>query len=189
MSERPLRDKIVAQIVPQGAVIAEIGVFKGAFSQRLLDVLAPSKLYLVDPWKNQDDKELFGTWYHVNSSNNMDEIYGDVCETFRSEIASGQVEIVRGKSSDLVGKLSGKRLNFVYIDGDHRYDAVLRDLECIAPMILPNGAMMVDDHNLHGWWGDGVVRALNTFLGRNADSWQIARAVGNQVVISKIGGL
>jgi hypothetical protein len=36
---------------PQGGVFGEVGVFKGDFSRKIIDVVAPKKLHLIDVWK------------------------------------------------------------------------------------------------------------------------------------------
>ena len=39
------------QLVPKNAVWAEVGVYKGDFSQIVLDTCNPSQYYLIDNWK------------------------------------------------------------------------------------------------------------------------------------------
>src|SRR6266545_2218953 len=39
------------EMAPKGSVCAEIGVWQGDFSARILDLVKPSKLHLVDPWQ------------------------------------------------------------------------------------------------------------------------------------------
>jgi hypothetical protein len=36
---------------PQGGVFAEVGVFKGDFSRKIIDAVAPKRLHLIDVWK------------------------------------------------------------------------------------------------------------------------------------------
>jgi hypothetical protein len=36
---------------PPGGVFAEVGVFKGDFSRKIIDVVAPKQLHLIDVWK------------------------------------------------------------------------------------------------------------------------------------------
>ena len=39
------------QILPKFSIGIEIGVNEGNFSERILEIVQPKKLYLVDPWK------------------------------------------------------------------------------------------------------------------------------------------
>ena len=48
-------------LMPKGGVCAELGVWKGDFSQRILDVTSPRELHLVDPWQFQP--EFPHRWY------------------------------------------------------------------------------------------------------------------------------
>ena len=41
------RDELIAN-VPLGCTVAELGVFSGAFSEKIRSLLKPKKLYLVD---------------------------------------------------------------------------------------------------------------------------------------------
>ena len=41
------REELIAN-VPQGCTVAELGVFSGAFSEKIRSLLKPKKLYLVD---------------------------------------------------------------------------------------------------------------------------------------------
>jgi hypothetical protein len=36
---------------PQGGIFAEVGVFRGDFSRKIIDVVAPKRLQLIDVWK------------------------------------------------------------------------------------------------------------------------------------------
>ena len=39
------------KVVPKHTVGAELGVYVGEFSQHLLDIVDPTRLYLVDVWQ------------------------------------------------------------------------------------------------------------------------------------------
>ena len=36
--------------MPKGGTAAEIGVWEGQFSRRILEICAPDRLHLIDPW-------------------------------------------------------------------------------------------------------------------------------------------
>jgi predicted O-methyltransferase YrrM len=76
-------------------------------------------------------------------------------------------------------------LDFVYIDGDHRFDAVLMDLEISMQKLRPGGHIALDDYMMKNWWKDGVVRALNVFLGAHSDQIMIDRCLQRQVLLRK----
>lgn len=129
----------VFETLPMGAVGAEIGVFKAGFSRAILKRAKPSKLYLIDPWQNFDDPGLEGSLYHTHSNNDMDQVYEDVKKRLAKPVAKGQVEILRGKTEEVADQIPDSSLDFVYIDGDHRYDAVKTDLAISWKKVAPGG--------------------------------------------------
>lgn len=178
---------IVLRQFGTGLVGAEIGVFRGDFSRQILVQARPAKLYLIDPWQNIDDPGLSKSWYGADSPNDMPGLYDAVQKRFEAEIAAGQVELCRGFSADAMARLDDRSLDFVYIDGDHRYEGVLADLELSFAKVRPGGVIAADDHRLGGWWADGVVRAVNAFAGRHASDLHIVYSHFSQIVLRRLG--
>lgn len=165
---------------------AEIGVFKGDFTAELLKYTTPQLLYAIDPYINLSSKDYAQTWYHENSSFDMQKIYEAVCKRFSSEIALGNLKLLRERSIDGLESLDRDSLDWAYIDGDHHYEAVAADLQACFRVVKVGGIIACDDHALGSWWEDGIVRAVNQFLGKYSDSAMIVYAKGTQVLIKKI---
>ncbi len=56
------------------------------------------------------------------------------------------VEMTRGTSSDLPRVLSDEAtLRLAYLDGEHSYEAVVRDVQNVLPMLGPGGWLCFDD--------------------------------------------
>lgn len=53
-------------------------------------------------------------------------------------------------------------LDFVYLDGDHEYSAVMADLEAWWPLVKPGGIIAGHDWVLDGWHADDAYRAFAT---------------------------
>lgn len=176
---------LVVQMLPKGAVGAEIGVWKGDFSARILATAEPKLLHLIDPWVQVDDPDHASAWYSANKGLDIEQIYASVQARFADQIASGQIQIHRQGSVDGLGGLADASLDFVYIDGDHAYEAVRADLELAVAKVKPGGMICVDDHMLGRWWDDGVVRAVNEVLGAHPSSLMLHFAVSSQVVIRR----
>ena len=49
--------------------------------------------------------------------------------------------------------------DWVYIDGNHSYEAVRQDLELYWRKLKPGGYIVCDDYHHAGFWDDGVTRA------------------------------
>jgi len=67
---RPIREyqdkrsrDFVLRNFPKNSVGAEIGVWKGDFSQEILGIVKPRKLHLIDPWAYQDSVEFSRALY------------------------------------------------------------------------------------------------------------------------------
>jgi hypothetical protein len=57
------------------------------------------------------------------------------------------VDLIKGYSSDadVIGRVSNRSYSVVYIDGDHRYEGVVADIKNYAPLVCPNGFLVMDD--------------------------------------------
>ena len=96
---------------------------------------------------------------------NMDRRYRGVVSRFSSEIANGIVTVHRGASWDMADRIADNSLDWVYIDGDHSYEAVARDIATYRAKVKPNGVLAGDDYRSQGgWWKDGVTRAVDEFI-------------------------
>ena len=176
---------LVLRLLPKDAVGAEIGVWKGDFSQQILDAATPKLLHLIDPWAVADDPAHAKAWYSAASGTDMDAIYKSVQVRFADHVRSGQVQIHRQRSQSAMNALPDETLDFVYVDGDHAYAAVREDLELAIRKTKPGALICVDDYYKGKWWGDGVVRAVNEVLGARALDLTIILAANAQVVIKK----
>jgi Methyltransferase domain len=155
---------------PQCSIGAEIGVWKGEFSSEILHAVNPRKLHLIDPWKYQAAAEFSQAFYGGAtgaSQENMDALYRSVVKKFR-ELAPGTVEVNRGSSESVASQFPDNYIDWLYVDGDHRYEGVLKDLLLYHPKLKPGGVVAGDDYVAGGdqWWGDGVVRAVGDAVRR-----------------------
>ena len=162
------RDAVLRSL-PTAAVGVEIGVWKGDFSRRILKVAKPAVLHLIDPWLVSEEADRVGqAWYgaHKITQAEMDAIHDQVTTRFEREIAAGRMALHRGPSRDVMAALAPDSADFVYIDGDHSYQAVVDDLDAALRVTRSGGLIVCDDYFLGQWWGDGVVRAVHEFLAR-----------------------
>ena len=147
----------------KGRICAEIGVWKGDFSQQIVDRCRPKELHLIDPWIFSP--QFPERWYGGASAQNqtdMDEIMLSVANRFA---AHGVVKIYRGKSVEIAGQFPNSYFDWVYIDGDHSYEMVLEDLRIWSKKVKLGGFIGLDDYEWRDENGRLSVReAINTFL-------------------------
>jgi hypothetical protein len=155
--------------MPKGSVGCEIGVHEGDFSRKMLDIVRPTRLHLIDPWKHESDPRYQQAYYGGLGPGGqavMDRRHAKVRERFAKELASGQVVIHRAFSVDVATQFGDRYFDWVYIDGNHLYDFVKRDLEIYFPKVKPGGYLAGDDYGLEGWWKNGVQKAVDEFARR-----------------------
>lgn len=153
-------------LLPKGSVGAEVGTWRGDHAASILRWTRPSRLFLVDPWQHREDEDYDRAAYGGRADGGqagMDRIYQGVLDRFAGRIRSGRVVVYREPSLQAASKLGQESLDWVYIDGDHTYEAVLADLEAYWPVVRPGGMVGGDDYRNPGWWDDGVTRAVDEF--------------------------
>ena len=62
--------------------------------------------------------------------------------------------------------LPGIQYDLIYIDGNHLYDFVQKDISNSLDHISDDGIIVLDDYKLKGWWNDGVTKAIDYFVNK-----------------------
>ena len=140
----------------------EIGVFEGDYSGIIL-LSNPKKLYLLDCWETQVGE------YQKDPLNwkNFSECYQLVLSKYKH---LPNVEIVKKYSHDFVNEIPDSYFDFIYLDANHTYNAVLQDLKSWYPKIKKGGIFAGHDYfyNENIPWVQ-VKPAVLDFLGREPD--------------------
>ena len=143
-------------------VILEIGIHKGDFSEELLQKLNPKRLILVDPWIAYSDliykKSWYGNTQHSNQ-NIQDQYFLDVNKRFEKDILENKIQLYR-KTSDEFFLENKSKFDLIYIDGNHLFEFVKKDIENSLKFINDDGLIVLDDYGLKGWWLDGITKAV-----------------------------
>ena len=177
----------ILKMLPKGGVGAEIGVWQGDFSARILSEATPARLHLIDPWQTADDPIHETALYGSARGADMEAIYKSVVARFQDQVTEDQIAIHRATASQAMARIDDASLDFVYIDGDHAYEAVRADLELAWRKVRTGGLVAVDDYAAGKWWGDDVIRATNEFIGTKGVEAYIAFALSGQVALVKRG--
>lgn len=131
--------------------MAEIGVFKGDFSQIILDKSKPSKFHLIDRW---------------NTEQYPDDLYKSVMKKFQTEIDDSTIEINRGSSIQVFRTFEDNYFDWIYLDTDHSYEVTYQELEAYRTKIK-NGGVIAGHDYIVGNWNDlvryGVIEAVYEF--------------------------
>ena len=133
----------------------EVGVYEGRNALSMYNHLNIRKLYLVDPWKEYND---YMVGHSIDDQKKHDENYSKVKKIFSGH---KNVEIIRKTSEEASKNFEDNSLDFVYLDGDHSYEAVKLDLQCWYPKLNEYGVMCGDDYGHIS--GRAVIKAVNEF--------------------------
>jgi len=126
----------------------EIGVFRGKFSAAFLAHWKGHLLHLVDPWHAPPNAQgMKGT------TKELDEAIAAVKQH------ANRVKFHVATSADAAEDIQDSSLDFVYVDGDHRYPGVLADLLTYWPKLRIGGVLAGHDYRSNC----GVPRAVREF--------------------------
>ncbi len=132
---------------------AEIGVASGVNASTILKFLNMQELILIDPWErainNNEDREKY--LFHKNR-------YETTLAKFSNNT---KVKIIKKFSIEAAEMFDDQYFDFIYIDGDHEYEAVIKDLYAYYPKLKQFGVMCGDDYGHPS--GLGVVQAVQEF--------------------------
>lgn len=123
-----------------GSVGLEIGCYAGESTEQFLRSQRFSKFYCIDPWTTGYDEN------DISSKTN------DIAEIeFDKRISIyNNVEKIKNFSYNVYNKIENNTLDFIYIDGDHRYNAVLNDIKQYYNKVKDNGIISGHDF-LYTW--------------------------------------
>jgi len=143
----------------------EIGVYEGDNSKNILNLLNIKELVLVDPWVNYDEEvtgisavDPSALGKGLKSEMFLNNCYELVKNKFSN---NSKVRIIRDYSVNASKMFDDEYFDFVYIDGNHDYAEVLKDLEAWYPKLKKFGVMCGDDYGHPS--GLGVIKAVNEF--------------------------
>ena len=138
------RDKMLEHM-PKNATCAEVGIWKCEFSEKIFKITQPTKLHLIDI----DDTA-------VEIAN----------KKFSQKISSGIVTVHLGDSSEVIMSMPDNYFNWIYIDGDHSYKGVKKDLDATRLKLKSDGLIAMNDYiffDTSGFQKFGVIEAVNEF--------------------------
>jgi Methyltransferase domain len=137
-----VRGRLLAQM-PKRGVAAEIGVWEGQFSKRILDECAPVTLHLIDPWQYMP--EFGNTGFGRKKNEHLMEVkYQDVMRAFADD---PRVVIHRATSEAALSAMPDGSLDWVYIDGNHNEPFIGNDIALCLHKVKPDGVIAGDDFN------------------------------------------
>lgn len=138
---------------PRNMIMAEIGCYVGDSTE----IFAKNfkQVYAIDPWLNGYDDGDASSYLHP-----MDQIERQFDELLK---AHANIDKLKMPSVDAAKSVMDKSLDFVYIDGNHRYEAVLDDIRAWFPKVKRTG--FIAGHDYGHKLAPGVKMAVDELLG------------------------
>ena len=117
---------------------AEIGCLRGWFSMFLLTVYK-GKIILVDSFDEHEKISYDKASAPVSKSSEIE-------KECRANMKGKNCEVIKGYSVEVAKTIPNESLDWVYIDADHRYEAVRDDLRAWFPKVRKGGVMSGHDY-------------------------------------------
>ncbi|PSB19813.1 class I SAM-dependent methyltransferase [filamentous cyanobacterium Phorm 46] len=146
------------EYLPKDSVVAEVGTQYGLFAEKILSIVKPKKLHLIDY--------------------NFDLFKAEVSQQqkiiFQEGIENGTIELHEGDSSTILASFPEEYFDWIYIDADHAYEGVYKDIYEAYTKVKSDGMLVFNDYTN---WSVceiipyGVAKAVNEFC--IANNWEV----------------
>ena len=155
----------------------EIGVFHGVTSRNVCEILyslhgSDFKFTGIDLFSN-DEKVLRDEYAPKTTfSNPLKTIYYNfIIRSDPYNIKSvnkllrkfeKNINIIKGNSNDVLKEINLDGIDYVFLDGGHKYETVKNDLENLTQIVNNKGAILCDDYNLS--YAPGIKKAIDQYV-------------------------
>ena len=72
------------------------------------------------------------------------------------------INIIKGNSNQVLKNIDLNKVDYVFLDGGHKYETVKHDLGILTQVINNNGVILCDDYNLS--YAPGVKKAIDEYI-------------------------
>ena len=160
---------LLSRCLPTKSICCEVGTDRGDFARQILQRTEPKELHLIDiTLRNLQTKFL------------------------EASLADGVIQLHEDDSVRALIRFPDRYFDWIYIDGNHSYEGVKRDISVAKYKVKPDGLLVFNDYT---FWSHrelmayGVMQAVNEFC--LEESWEIitlalSPEAVNDVVLRKI---
>jgi spermidine synthase len=145
------RDTMIREHLPKYGVVAEVGVAGGGNARTILEGAKPRELHLID-------LDLSILQRHL----------------IEPALNDGTARLYESDSFAALASFPDKYFDWIYIDGDHTYPGVKRDIEQAKRTVKPDGLLVFNDYIIFShleFTKYGVVHAVNELC--VAEDWAL----------------
>ncbi len=153
--------------LPRGAVCAEIGVFRGEFSDRILRETRPREFHLIDGWWLIYG-ERFPHWWAPQTADGAlrtRQAHAETLAVIDRHDARDRCQVHVGEDLEILESFPNGFFDWVYLDTSHEPDHTLRELAILDRKVSADGLIAGDDwYPTPGGSHPGVEGAVGEFL-------------------------
>ncbi len=147
----------ILELLPKNSIAAEVGVLGGDWSEKIIKIVNPEKLVLIDSFYANDYPH-FKRFTKNTHKQYIETKFG---------ILGSQVEIKQGISWNCLAEYPDNYFDWIYIDAAHDYKSVKQDLEQSYRVLKPTGVIIMNDYIMFDKFTNkdyGVIQATNEFM-------------------------
>jgi hypothetical protein len=174
MLGRPRREDVL-RVLPRHAVGAEIGVFRGEFTEHILRIAAPRELHLIDAWwllygDRYPDWGPYTDFGRLRTRDAYEDARRVVSRHSASDICTFHVE----DRLLALASFPDDYFDWVYLDASHEYEETLEELELLDSKVRSSGLIAGDDwHEEPDHIHHGLCLAVRDFIEHSR--WELVR--------------
>lgn len=147
-------------------IAVEVGVWRGQYSSLIVGALYPGQFFGVDPYRILEDYKDEPDPVEYANQQNLDRLFERVERLYNN---LPNASILRKTGLEAAEMFEKNSIDFVYIDGDHTYDFVSKDIAAWWPKVRDGGILSGHDYtpgNPRKGHVYGVIEAVDEFAAR-----------------------
>jgi hypothetical protein len=161
----------IFKVLPKNSICAELGVFKGEFSEAILEYSKPKEAHFIDVWWSMFG-ETYPNWGDYTDFGNLKtrDAHNEAVTKIQSYPGNNIIHV--GSDLDYLVSLPDAYFDWVYIDSSHDYEHTHKELKILLIKIKKGGIICG-----HDWLDDekhphyGVKKAVVEFCRDN--NWEL----------------
>ena len=143
--------RVLLERLPKGGIVAEVGTLQGEFAREILRIAEPQELHLIDH-----------------------EIHPRVLELTKEASLRDRVHVHHQESAEALETFRDEYFDWIYIDAQHDYEGVKRDIGVARRKVKDAGLLVFNDYIVWSYVEMapyGVVAAVNELC--REDRWEL----------------
>lgn len=156
----------LAERARESRQIVEIGCGIGRSTRALGDHVQVGPVFAVDPWSAEyfNNDNTVARWFRKLAPS-ADEMFAAFSANVGDLVQAGRVVPVRLTSIEAAAQYGWPpaSMDLVFIDGDHRLEAVRSDIDAYRDLVAPGGILAGHDYGRADW--PGVSKAVDAAFG------------------------